>query len=56
MTKKVTKKSKGLVPTMVQKSEKVKEYIYVLSNGIEITFNDKIFPDGTKLSNQLELF
>lgn len=41
---KVKNKQKGLRSTMVIKSEKVNEYVYVLSNGTELTFKDKEFP------------
>ena len=56
MTKKTVKKDKGLVPTMVQKSQKVNEYIYVLSNGSEISFKDKNFPiEAPKILNNGQL-
>ena len=42
--KKTTKNKKGLTPTMVIKSTKVNEYVYVLKNGQELAFKDKNFP------------
>ena len=59
MTKKVVKKRKGLTPSMVVKNEKVNEYIYVLSNGQELAFKDKIFPISKSLispNGQITLF
>ena len=39
-----TKKDKGLTPTTCFKSEKSNQYIYILKNGQELVFQDKIFP------------
>lgn len=59
MTKKAQKKDKGLTPSMVVKSEKVNEYVYVLSNGQELTFKDKNFPSQKSLispNGQIAMF
>lgn len=50
---------KALRPTMCFKSIKVNEYIYVLSNGTELTFKDKNFPTARPLvtsNGQLLIF
>jgi hypothetical protein len=43
-TEKNKSKKSGLRVTHSAKSVKVNEYIYVLSNGQEITFKSKVFP------------
>jgi hypothetical protein len=42
--KKTTKNKKGLTPTMVVKSEKDNDYVYVLKNGSELRFQTNEFP------------
>ena len=37
-------KNNGLRPSMTIKNVKLKDYVYVLSNGQELTFKDKEFP------------
>lgn len=44
LTEKNKPKKAGLRVTHSAKSEKVNDYLYVLSNGQEITFKSKIFP------------
>ncbi|MGL2964657.1 hypothetical protein ACSVH2_12615 [Flavobacterium sp. RSB2_4_14] len=44
LTTKNKPKKAGLRVTHSAKSEKVNEYVYVLSNGQELTFKDKEFP------------
>jgi hypothetical protein len=44
MSKKTTKNNKGLTPTMVVKSEKDNDYVYVLKNGSELRFKSNEFP------------
>lgn len=44
LTEKNKPKKAGLRVTHYAKSEKVNEYVYVLSNGQEITFKSKVFP------------
>lgn len=44
MTKKTVKNKKGLTPSMVVKSEKDNDYVYVLKNGTELRFKSNEFP------------
>ena len=50
---KITKSSekKGLIITHVFKSEKSKQYVYTLSNGSTLEFQDKVFPTDKKNQN-----
>ena len=59
MTQKRPKKSKAESPTMVLKSFKEIDYIYILSNGKSISFSTKEFPNQLQSQsnqNQLTLF
>ncbi|MGL3000515.1 hypothetical protein [Flavobacterium sp. RSSB_23] len=54
------RQNKGLIPSMIHKTEKEKGFIYRLSNGDFLYFEDKIFPTD-KVENksnpaQLNLF
>jgi len=44
MKAKITTKKAGLRVTHSAKSEKINDYVYVFSNGQEITFKSKVFP------------
>jgi len=59
-TTKPKRQNKGLIPSMVHKTDKEKGYIYHLSNGDFLYFENKIFPTDKleKKSNpaQLNLF
>ena len=56
-TKKAKKevKKRGLIPSMIQKSEKSKNYVYHLTNGTTLEFENKEFP-AISNTNQLTLF
>lgn len=46
---------KAITPTMVQRAEKSKDYVYKLSNGQYLSFTNKKFPIN-ETPNQLTLF
>ena len=59
MTKKTLKKDKGLIPSMVQKSDKDNDYVYILKNGSELRFKSDKFPVSEPLitnNGQLLIF
>jgi len=59
LTEKKQPKKAGLRVTHSAKSEKVNDYVYVLSNGQELRFKDKEFPTiqpTTKSDGQLLMF
>ena len=44
MSTKKAKKDRGLIVSHSAKSQKITDYVYVLSNGQELTFKNKEFP------------
>lgn len=61
MKQSIHQQKKALTPTMVMKSEKSKNYVYTLSNGTTLEFENKDFPNGKAVQqkgnpNQITLF